>query len=84
MKKLLILLSAIGAMSTTAAHADITLSGSADAAYLSTSGSDAEGDSEIAVGASVDFGMTTTTATGMTISATMGVEQDYDGATTTK
>jgi len=79
MKKLLILLSAIG-MSTTAAHADITLSGSADAAYLSTSGSTAAGDSEIAVGASVDFGMSTTTATGMTISATMGVEQDYDGA----
>ena len=79
MKKLLILLSAIGAMFTTTTHADISLSGSSDAAFLSTSGSDAEGDSEIAVGASVDFGMSTTTASGMSISATMGVEQDYDG-----
>lgn len=79
MKKLLILLSAIGAMFTTTTHADISLSGSSDAAYLSTSGSDAEGDSEIAVGASVDFAMSTTTASGMTISAKMGVEQDYDG-----
>jgi len=79
MKKLLILLSAIGAMFTTTTHADISLSGSSDAAYLSTSGSDAEGDSEIAVGASVDFAMSTTTASGMSISATMGVEQDYDG-----
>lgn len=79
MKKLLILLSAIGAMFTTTTHADISLSGSSDAAYLSTSGSDAEGDSEIAVGASVDFAMSTTTASGMSISAKMGVEQDYDG-----
>lgn len=79
MKKLLILLSAIG-ISTTAAHAEITLSGSADAAYLSTSGSTAAGDSEIAVGSKASFNMSTATATGMTISTSISIEQDYDGA----
>jgi len=78
MKKLLILLSAISAAFTATAHADVTVSGSANVAYLSTSGSTAEGDSEVLVGTTVDFALSTTTASGMGISGSMSISQDYD------
>ena len=67
MKKLLILVSAISAGFTAAAQVDV-VSGSANVAYLSTSGSDAAGDEELAVGTTVDFALSTTTASGLGIS----------------
>jgi hypothetical protein len=79
MKKLTLALAAIAAAFTaTSAHADVSASGSANAAYLSTSGSDAAGDNEIAVGTTVDFALSTTTASGMTISGGMSLSTDYD------
>jgi uncharacterized membrane protein len=79
MKKLLILVSAISAAFTAAAHADISVSGSANVAYLSTSGSDAEGDEEVAVGTTVDFALSTTTSAGLGISGGASLSIDYDG-----
>jgi hypothetical protein len=78
MKKLLILVSAISAGFTAAAQADVSVSGSANVAYLSTSGSTAAGDEELAVGTTVDFALSTTTATGMGISGGLSLSTDYD------
>lgn len=78
MKKLLILISAITAGFTAAAQADVSVSGSANVAYLSTSGSDAAGDEELAVGTTVDFSLSTTTASGLGISGGLSLSTDYD------
>jgi hypothetical protein len=78
MKKLLILISAISAGFTAAAQADVSVSGSANVAYLSTSGSDAAGDEELAVGTTVDFALSTTTASGLGISGGLSLSTDYD------
>jgi hypothetical protein len=79
MKKLTLALAAIAAAFTaTSAQADVSASGSANVAYLSTSGSDAAGDSEVAVGTTVDFSLSTTTSSGMTISGGMSLSTDYD------
>ena len=80
MNKLIMALSAIVAALgfTTAAKADISVAGSSNVAYLSTSGSDTAGDSELAVGHTVDFTMSATTSGGIGISAGMSLSQDYD------
>ncbi len=80
MKKLIIALSAIAAAVgfTTSAQADISVSGSSNVAYVSTSGADSNGDEELMVGNTVDFAMSTTTSGGIGISASMGLSQDYD------
>jgi hypothetical protein len=80
MKKLIIALSAIAAAVgfTTSAQADISVSGSSNVAYLSTSANTTGGDEELAVGNTVDFSMSTTTSGGIGISASMSLSQDYD------
>ena len=82
MKKLIIALSAIAAAVgfTTTAQADISVAGSSNVAYLSTSGATTEGDEELAVGNTVDFSMSTTTSGGIGISTSMSISQDYDSA----
>ena len=82
MKKLIIALSAIAAAVgfTTSAQADISVAGSSNVAYLSTSANTTGGDEELAVGNTVDFSMSTTTSGGIGISASMSLSQDYDGA----
>lgn len=76
MKKLIIALSALGAAFTATAKADISVSGSSNVAYVSTAGT---GDNEeLHVGSTVAFSMSTTTASGMGISAGMTISQDYD------
>ena len=84
MKKLIIALSAIAAAVgfTTTAQADISVSGSSNVAYLSTSGADSDGDEELAVGNTVDFAMSTTTSGGIGISSSMSLSLDYDGTAT--
>ena len=71
MKKLIIALSAIAAAVgfTTSANADISVAGSSNVAYLSTSANTTGGDEELAVGNTVDFSMSTTTSGGIGISA---------------
>ena len=83
MKKLIIALSAIAAAVgfTTTAQADITVAGSSNVAYLSTSGATTAGDEELAVGNTVDFSMSTTTSGGIGISTSMSISQDYDANT---
>ncbi len=84
MKKLIIALSAIAAAVgfTTSAHADISVAGSSNVAYLSTSGNTTGGDEELAVGNTVDFSMSTTTSGGIGISSSMSLSLDYDGTAT--
>jgi hypothetical protein len=76
MKKLTLALTAIAAAFTATAKADVSVSGSANAAFLSTAG--ASDNEELAVGTTVDFGLSTTTASGMTISGGMSLSTDYD------
>ena len=76
MKKLTLALSAIAAAFSASAHADISVSGSANVAYIS---SVATTDSELlAVGSTTSFAMSTTTASGMGISASLALSADYD------
>jgi hypothetical protein len=77
MKKLIIALSALAAAFTATAKADISVSGSSNVAYVSTSG-DGANDEELMVGNIVSFAMSTSTASGMGISAGMSLSQDYD------
>jgi hypothetical protein len=78
MKKLTLALAAIAAAFTaTSAKADVSASGSANVAYLSTAGTGSN-DEELAVGTTVDFSLSTTTSTGMTISGGMSLSTDYD------
>ena len=78
MKKLIIALSALGAAFTATAKADISVSGSANVAYLSTSGAAGNGQEELLVGQTIAFGMSTTTSTGLGIAGSMTISQDYD------
>ena len=77
MKKLIIALSALGAAFTATAKADVSVSGSSNVAYVSTAGTGTN-DEELLVGSTVAFSMSTTTASGMGISAGMTMSQDYD------
>ena len=77
MKKLIIALSALGAAFTATAKADVTVSGTANVAYIATAGTGTN-DEELAVGQTVAFGLSTTTSTGLGISGGMSLSQDYD------
>ena len=54
------------------------MSGSANVAYLSTSGAAGNGQEELLVGQTVAFGLSTTTAGGIGIAGSMTISQDYD------
>ena len=72
MKKLTLAISAIAAaFGAASAKADVSVSGSGSAAYIAPAGSSA--DSKLNVGQFVSFGLSTTTASGMTISGGMGL-----------
>ena len=74
MKKILLAVSALSAaMFSTAANADISVSGSANAVYV-----DAEGNSEGHVGGTISFSMSTTTDGGVTISTSGQITNDPD------
>jgi hypothetical protein len=77
MKKLTLALAAIATAFTATAKADVSASGSANVAYLSTAGTGTN-DEELAVGTTVDFALSTTTSSGMTISGGMSLSTDYD------
>jgi hypothetical protein len=79
MKKLTLALAAIATAFTATAKADVSVSGTANVAYISTAGTGTN-DEELAVGTTVDFALSTTTSSGMTISAGSSLSQDYDGA----
>jgi hypothetical protein len=72
MKKLTLAISAIAAaFGAASAQADVSVSGSGSAAYISPMGSGV--DSKLNVGQFVSFSMSTTTASGMTVSGGMGL-----------
>ena len=76
MKKILLAVSALSAaMFSTAANADISVSGSANAVYV-----DAEGNSQGHVGGTISFSMSTTTDGGVTISTSGQITNDPDDA----
>jgi len=76
MKKLLLAISALSAaLFSTAANADISVSGSANAVYV-----DADGNSEGHVGGTISFALSTTTDSGMTISTSGQITNDPDAA----
>ena len=71
MKKLTLAISALAAaFGASAAKADVSVSGSGSAAYIAPAGS---GDAKLNVGQFVSFGLSTTTASGMTVSGGMGL-----------
>jgi len=76
MKKLTLALSAIAAAFSASAQADVAVSGAASAAYLSSAASTQN--TSIVTGGSVSFALSTTTASGMGISAGLGITQDTD------
>src|SRR6056300_1951568 len=75
MKKLTYLASAIAAGFSANAVADVSVSGSGNAAYIS----DAAGEGNVTVGSTVDFGLSTTTANGITISTGLSITVTVDG-----
>lgn len=76
MKKLLLAISALSAaLFSTAANADISVSGSANAVYV-----DADGNSEGHVGGTISFALSTTTDAGVTISTSGQITNDPDAA----
>ena len=76
MKKILLAVSALSAaLFSTAANADISVSGSANAVYV-----DAEGNSQGHVGGTISFSMSTTTDGGVTISTSGQITNDPDTA----
>ena len=76
MKKLLLAISALSAaLFSTAANADISVSGSANAVYV-----DAAGNSEGHVGGTISFALSTTTDAGVTISTSGQITNDPDAA----
>ena len=78
MRKLIIALSAIASAVgfTTAAKADVSVSGSSNVAYIGAAGT---GDQDyLGVGNTVDFSMSTTTSGGLGISAGLSLSTDYD------
>jgi len=74
MKKLSYLVSAVAAVFAANAHADVSVSGSADIGYLS----DVTGDGRISMGSGVVFGLSTTTANGIGMSTGLSVTVDQD------
>ena len=79
MKKILLAISALSAaLFSTAANADISVSGSANTVYT-----DAGGNSEGHIGGSIGFSLSTTTDAGMTVSTSASISNDKDapGAT---
>ena len=74
MKKLTYLISAIAAGFTASAHADVSVSGSGSATYIS----DQANEGNVIVGTAVSFGLSTTTANGMVISTSLALSQDPD------
>ncbi len=76
MKKLTLALSAIAAAFSASAQADVSVSGAASAAYVSSAASTQN--TSIITSGSVSFALSTTTASGMGISAGMGITQDPD------
>jgi hypothetical protein len=76
MKKLTLALSAIAAAFSASAQADVSVSGAASAAYVSSAATTQN--TSIITGGSVSFALSTTTASGMGISAGMGITQDPD------
>jgi len=78
MKKIAYLMSAISAgLFSSAAHADISVAGSASVAY-----NGAGGNTSVVHGGSISFGLSTTTDSGMTISSGAGITRDTDGSDT--
>ena len=75
MKKLSYLVSAVAAVFAANAHADVSVSGSADVGYLS----DVTGDGRISIGSGVVFGLSTTTANGIGMSTGLSITVDQDG-----
>jgi hypothetical protein len=76
MKKLLLAISALSAaLFSTAANADISVSGSANAVYV-----DADGNSQGHVGGTISFALSTTTDAGVTISTSGQITNDPDAA----
>ena len=76
MKKLLLAISALSAaLFSTAANADISVSGSANSVYV-----DADGNSEGHVGGTISFALSTTTDGGVTISTSGQITNDPDAA----
>ena len=76
MKKILLTISALSAaLFSTAANADISVGGSANAVFV-----DADGNSEGHVGGTVSFALSTVTDGGVTISAGAQITNDPDGA----
>jgi len=75
MKKLTYLISAIAAGLFSSAHADVTVSGSMGVAYQS-----AGADTDLHSGGAVSFGLSATTASGMTISSGAGITNSITGS----
>ena len=74
MKKILLAISALSAaLFSTAANADISVSGSMKAVYV-----DAEGNADAHIGGAISFAMSTTTDGGVTISAGGSISNDND------
>jgi len=78
MKKLAYLVSAISAAAFSTAHADISVSGSASAAYTA-----AGGNTSVLHGGAVSFGLSTTSDSGMTFAAGAGITRDTDAGDAT-
>ena len=75
MKKILLAISALSAaLFSTAANADISVGGSANAVFV-----DSEGNSQAHVGGTVSFSLSTVTDGGVTISAGAQITNDPDG-----
>jgi len=74
MKKLTYLISAIAAGFTASAHADVSVSGSGSATYISNQANNGI----VTVGSAVSFGLSTTTGNGMVISTSLALSQDPD------
>ena len=78
MKKLTYLASAVLAGFSANAVADVTVSGSGSVGYIN----DTTGDGNISIGSAVDFGLSTTTANGISISTGLSITVDVEGAGT--
>jgi len=79
MKKLTLAISALAAtvLGTSAANADVSVSGSGSAAYVN----DASSNANIVIGQFVNFSMSTTTANGVTISGGMNLSNSVTAET---
>lgn len=76
MKKIILTISALSAaLFSTAANADISISGSANVVYA-----DAGGNSEAHIGGAVSFALSTVTDSGVTISSSAAMTNDNDAA----